>query len=96
VFDCNITNAILIIIATIVFLTYLITNLNSFLMVRFATTNALDIGKSGEVIFLWGDDISASSLQLSTFFGVGTLKLLILGLISWVLVKIACVIFDME
>ncbi len=65
-------------------------------MVRFATTNALDIGKSGEVIFLWGDDISASSLQLSTFFGVGTLKLLILGLISWVLVKIACVIFDME
>jgi hypothetical protein len=41
-------------------------------MARFATSNALDFDRSGEVIYLRGDDISISSLQLSTSFGVGT------------------------
>jgi len=41
-------------------------------MARFATTNALDFGRSGEVICLQGYDISTRSLQLSTSFGART------------------------
>jgi hypothetical protein len=41
-------------------------------MARFATSNALDFDQSGEVIYLRGDDILTSSLQLFTFFGVRT------------------------
>jgi hypothetical protein len=41
-------------------------------MARFAIANALDFGRSGEVIYLRGDDISTISLQLSTSFGVRT------------------------
>jgi len=41
-------------------------------MAGFVIKNALDFGRNGEVIHLWGNDISTSFLQLTTSFGSGT------------------------
>jgi hypothetical protein len=56
-------------------------------MARFAMAYDLDFSKRNEVIYLLGDEISTSSLQSFTSFGVGTWKLPTLNLISWVLVQ---------